>query len=540
MGGQSILSARLREWTTMEYTDGSTDLERLAELMSFGTEREVVDYKKYLDLGKGAPKDNISFVEDCLAMMNRPGGGYLVIGVDGSGNVAHDVARIDPNHFDPSILQEKVRAYCEAPVRINCTVHDLPERQVVLIYIYPAPGGLPVPAAKDGSYRRDGSPKSAEVFRRGDVVVREGTSNVRLRYSHWESLLESYRRQIREEARADVDHLIRRLAEHLAGMNTGEPSLPLDLELEHHDFAQAVRDHLDAGKTRQLHRVVQDFTAGTSRDASPDAEDLTNRLDKVAIIGVEAVRARNKYLYGIVLDALHHAYITYADFSSDSATPGPDGVHVAAVLLEFLKRLLAMGAAAVRISAWWAVDPIVSKDITVDGYRYGTWLRHGQVMAARARLLESKEKSTGGQLLSQALQLLIAVAELRPDVTVPDTGDERQRAARNLLLDSLCAFDLWWCVGASIRNADSPRSAYYPSFAAFHQHRVNRALRVIGSDEQARRKAFPGAKDPVIATHLRKVVELAVRESWNYGGFWSGLAAAPQAEQFVSKHAPSI
>ena len=41
----------------MDYTDGDTGTERLNELLSFGTEREEVDYKRYLNLGKGSQRD---------------------------------------------------------------------------------------------------------------------------------------------------------------------------------------------------------------------------------------------------------------------------------------------------------------------------------------------------------------------------------------------------------------------------------------------------------------------------------------------------
>ncbi|XAS69917.1 hypothetical protein V3C33_21020 (plasmid) [Micrococcaceae bacterium Sec5.7] len=80
--------------------DGRVDDEKMYELLGVGTETDTLDYKSTLDLSRGAEKQKIEFAKDCMAMMNLPTGGYLVIGVDGTGAPALDVAPIDRSHFD--------------------------------------------------------------------------------------------------------------------------------------------------------------------------------------------------------------------------------------------------------------------------------------------------------------------------------------------------------------------------------------------------------------------------------------------------------
>lgn len=533
----------------MDYTDGSTSAERLAELMNFGAERDEVDYKRQLDLGGGSKKDTVAFAKDCMAFMNRPTGGYLVVGVDDNGKVDPEATPITKSHFDPSQLQDKVQTYVDAQVRISCNVHKVDDRLVALIYVHPAPGGLPVPAAKDGTYKDARSNRDAFEFHKGQVFVRQGASNVVLKHSHWPDLLSDYRRRVRDEARADIDRLVHSVAELLgqAQLSAGAPVLPLEPALEPQDYAQAVRGHLDQEKTAALMRQTKDLLAVVARSARPGMDELSERLDRVAIIGVEALRSGDKKLYAEVVSALARAFDTYADIAGDSQAVMPDGIHLASVYLEFLKRLYALGSCAVREQAWWALPALYGKPVTVDHYTYTTWLRYGQVMASRAGLFQSRretadgqEEPTGSQLLTQSLQLLLAVPELRPDLPGPaGDGDDRSNGIRELLLNSLCAFDLWQCVGASLSRQEKWGSAYYPSFASFQQHRVDPALQLMLRDRGARAEAFDGAEDATIHKHLVEVVNAAEREALNNGSFNWGLVFSGMTKEMIDQLLPA-
>lgn len=58
--------------------NGRNDSEKLDELLGAG-EGTHLDYKETLDLATSA--DKLSIVKDLVSVSNRPGGGYLVIGV---------------------------------------------------------------------------------------------------------------------------------------------------------------------------------------------------------------------------------------------------------------------------------------------------------------------------------------------------------------------------------------------------------------------------------------------------------------------------
>lgn len=511
--------------------------------MNFGAERDEVDYKRHLDLGSGPKKDSVAFAKDCMAFMNRPTGGYLVVGVDDNGKVDPEAAPITKSHFDPSQLQAKVQTYVEAQVRISCTVHQLDDRLVALVYVHPAPGGLPVPAAKDGTYKDDRRNRDAFMFHEGQVFVRQGASNVVLKHSHWNDLLADYRRRVRDEARTDIDRLVHSVAELLGHtqLNASTPVLPLEPALETQDYAQAVRGHLDQEKSAALVRQAKDALAVAVRSARPGTEELTSRLDRVAIIGVEALRSDARKLYAEVVAAIARAFDTYADIGGDSGAVATDGIHLASVYLEFLKRLYALGSCAVREQAWWALPALYGKPVTVDHYTYTTWLRYGQVMASRAGLFQSRqeftdgqEEPTGSQLITQSLQLLLTVPELRPDL--PGGDGDQSDGVRELLLNSLCAFDLWQCVGASLSRQEGWGSAYYPSF---QQHRLDPALQLMLRDRDARAEAFGDVQDAVLREHLVEVVNAAEREALNNGSFNWGLIFSRMIKEMIDHLLPA-
>jgi hypothetical protein len=128
----------------------------------------------------------------------------------------------------------------------------------------------------------------------------------------------------------------------------------------------------------------------------------------------------------------------------------------------------------------------------------------------------------------------------RPDyaeeVTLPSA---EQLAPDDWLLNSLCQFDLWWCIvaAANVEERKGNGGVFYPSCAALHQYRAQPALETIATNKEARSEAFPKLPNSTIATAVAVVVGAAVRESHNYGGWWEGLEADARVEQFVTANA---
>lgn len=172
-------------------------------------------------------------------------------------------------------------------------------------------------------------------------------------------------------------------------------------------------------------------------------------------------------------------------------------------------------------------------------YTYASWLRHGTVLAARAGLLQGSDgKNRGGELISLARALVAQTPATRPD----HAADAPASKAEDLhpgdwLLNSLCQFDLWWCILAAVcEPGDQHGGVFYPSCAALHQYRSQPTLERIARDPDARRAAFGDApSDAEIAQAMVEVVQVAVGQSHQCGGWWDGISDSALVDSFVTR-----
>ncbi|QBX55065.1 ATP-binding protein [Nocardioides seonyuensis] len=522
----------------MIVVDGRIDREKVLELLAAGGEQEALDFKATLDLADTGAR--LDFVKDALSMGNLPEGGYIVLGVKDDGTLAvnDDPLDLTGRPYDPSKLRDHVKNWCEAPVNITSAQHDVEGRNVVLIYVFPNPDGLPVPASKTAEApTADG--KMRTVFRQGEVLLREGPTNVRLRYSHWNTLLARYRQQARDEARHDADALVNRVVQSLdAAQPGGKTEIPLDEAMSGEALITAVGALFEAGATVQMRRFLNTVraTASTPRNNA----DRDRALDALGLIACQAVLYDQKDTYNAAIEALWRVYNAGGSSPQHVLSTGADrdtGEHLLAVIL----RVYAVGALVVREKRWGYLTSLVLRSVDVSPtYGYASWLRHGLVYAARVDLLQGDEgRHRGGQALSLARALIAGRAPLRPDyavdVALPPAED---LASDDWILNSLCQFDVWWCVLArASTEADGFHGGiFYPSCAAFHQYRSQPAIDAIALNEEARQLAFPGVPDLTTATALAVVVEVSVRESQNYGGFWVGIDENPRVTAWVAEH----
>lgn len=520
----------------MIVVDGRTDEEKLLELLAAGAEQTALDFKATLNLKNTDAR--LNFVKDALAMGNLPRGGYIVIGVRDDGTPAHDQDPLDFSHgaFDSARLRDHVSGWCEAPVNITSAHHTVDEREIVLVYVAPNPDHLPVPAAKTATLELPGG-KSKVVFREGEVLMREGTQNVRLRYSHWHQLLGHYRDRVREEARRDTDALIRRVVETL-GPVTNATAIPLDQAMDDETLARAVTVAFDANATAQVRRFVNTARAAAI-EADAGSEEQADALNRLGLVGCQAVLNREQEVLDLVVDALWRVY--------DSAGDTPDAVRLAGTaaepaktLLAVLLRVFAIGSLVVREQQWEMLTALVLRRVQVaTHYAYASWLWHGSVQAARAGLLQDEEgKSRGGLLLSLARSLVAERAALRPDhaadVALPSFTD---LSPHDWLLNSLCEFDLWWCViAATSAPASRHGGVFYPSCAGFHQYRSQPAIETIALDATARAEAFPDKSDKEVAAALETVIEEAVGQSHQFGGWWEGAEGDARVAAWLTEN----
>jgi len=519
--------------------DGRTDEEKLFELLASGAEETALDFKATLDLSGRATKDSVEFAKDAISMGNLPGGGYIVVGVDDQGAPSHDQPSIGAEQFDSATLRAKVTRYVEAPVQIVSQPHEVDGRTVVVIYVAPNPDRLPVPTSSIGQYAK-GNGKMETVFSEGEVLIREGTSNVRLRYAHWHGLLERFRESIKAEARSDADELIRRVVEGFrAGRTAYSPSVPLDPGMDDETLVEALIALFESGSTVRVQRFLND--AGLRAGAGePEVRDERLRaLNRIALIACQAVLYRKDDVYRLAIAALERAYNARLLTANSVPWVGNDAAR-AQHYLDVLVRVLAIGGLAVRREAWELLPDLSNRAVKEGGYEWPSWLRHAVTMASRANLLQDTDgRSRGGQALSLARALVAESPALRPDYG-PDTILPRADALAHddWLLNSLCEFDLWWCILALASRPESREAAaYYPSCAAFHQWRSQPTLTYIATEPDVRRAAFGSTTDQVIADAMFAVVMTAVGQSHQYGGWWEGFANDPQVAEYLKAHA---
>ena len=529
--------------------DGRTDEEKLRELLAAGAEETALDFKATLDLSDKSSKDVLALVKDCVAMGNLPNGGYIVVGVDDTGAPAIDQPPIDITRFDSADLRAKIARYTEAAVHVISQRHTLQERDVVLLYISPSPDGLPVPFSHIGQYPSGKEMKT--VFRPGEVVVREGTSNVQLRYAHWHQLLGTYRDRIRHEARGDANSLIAQIVSALGAGSGGSPgtalpTTPLVVGMDWETFDEALVTHLEATSTVRVERFLRATVEGVS-SAFPVAQGpgsepnsaYEDGLDAIAVIAINTVEHHRDDIYKSAVRALSDTYEAGGRAPTRDVGNIGSEVRSAGHWLQVAQRVLAIGRAVVASKRFDLLPQLVHRRVEMaQDYAYETWIRHAYVGASRSGLLPTNE---GAPLLSATRLLLGQRPWLRPDLM--STAEYQPGAPisdQDTLLNQLVQLDVWAGVIATLAQTSRPGLAYFPSCGAFHQYRAQPAIDTISSDETARRGAFPDDTDSSIAHALARVLKAALHQSLMYGGWWEGVEDDSSVATFLTSHGVDI
>ena len=469
--------------------DGRTDMEKLIELLG-EPEQEHLDFKEGVDLSKS--EDKVKFVKDVVAMSNCPPGGYLLIGVSDSGEPVKPIKTLDREQFDGARLNDLIRSQTEGQIQIISQLHEIEGDEVVLIYAHHEGSGLPVPMNKLGQYKNDKG-KDVVCYRPGEVWLREGAQNVLLRWSHWDMLLRGHDQRIREEARADINSLIAELSKALRG-GPGNISIPLAADMADEAFVEAMITNLEIGSDL---RIGQFLASAIATDSNTDV--FCQSLDKLTIVAVQALALGVPDITKRAVDTL---ITIYQQLDHDAA----------AQKLEVIVRAYVIGAAAVRYRAWRVIRDLVLHPSSAHpslNYVYSSWIREGQVKASRSELFPGD--SRGSLMIPSARLLAIEHAAMRPDLSSVDTSTNDGHDSPDRLLDSLCQFDILYCLVVAAEG--NHHGEAYPASSAFRQERANPALSLVVSNAEVRRKLLPESDDSQVAQAIHEVFELAKNQS---------------------------
>lgn len=233
------------------------------------------------------------------------------------------------------------------------------------------------------------------------------------------------------------------------------------------------------------------------------------------------------------MKTLHEAYVAAA--SSEDVDHVP--VERARYWLSHLLRLFCIGAVVEREEAWWAVAPLVNRRV---GDYYLTWFRHGLVHASRAELLSGGQQE-GALILVMARDFAARHPALRDDLGDLAVLDGYELPSADAMLDSLCRFDIRWCIVAAASHPNEREGkVFYPSCAALKQARAQPAVAQLATDAQVRRALLPKADwvlDTQFADAMKSVLHIAVMQSHHNGVWWPGIDADERVATFIKMHA---
>lgn len=529
--------------------DGIVSAEKLSQLLGLEAEYPELDFKSRID--PAGRRGEVGLARHVGAMRVR--GGYIVLGVDGSGVPTGEMDEVDLRSFDEANLAPKLLRYLE-DVDVRVQVFDSNAHKIVLVCVLPSPTGCSFFKA-DGKYTRDDG-REVVAFREGDVFWRDGTRSMRMTRAGLEKVIEARVGEAKDEWLAE-QHGIRRRERELdevgppqavggptsggqaeSEADGGRPPLDrLNLDLGPGELEPIVIELARAGDEIGFGHLLSDAVArARAQIESGDIESgLVDLLDRLTCLAAVLLEHRVMDWFGRVVETLSKIYsLGFGPGDarrfgySTSIDPKEIGPRVWLALIE---HVYALGGLSVRLEHWDAVRILtlqLPRPLAEEGYDKN-WLRHALTMAARAdHLQEEKEGGVAVDigLLSLARKVVGRLGCLQPDGLDPEDDSIFTDLAQFDLLSNLIAID-------DVREPQG--RVFYPNFARFRQERIQPiADRVVQEPEL--RSALLRNGEEVLAEALLEVGNRAANEGWRFDGFM-GWERTPVAT-FIAGHLP--
>ncbi|HET6381551.1 MAG TPA: ATP-binding protein [candidate division Zixibacteria bacterium] len=471
------------------------DIERVRELLAEQHEYEGLDYKETLNLTR--QRDLVELAKDLGAMSAE--GGHILVGATDSGELAAGIPDADAPQWDEARLRGRIRRYLP-DVDLRTAVHLIDGVMVAVVWVSPHPLGFAIFAA-DGQY--DDPPRGQQtVFRQGDVYVRRGSASVRADPRDMERLrlrfIEQERARVRREWASDVTSV--------SGPTASPPPRSPAWDLPIQDFISLVEELLARGTNVPL-RLLLARTKSVAADliAADDARQLNDILDRIACVAAYGLTLNLDWLVRESLAAFWSAYEAGHD---RFAQTGTRGLAAQKVWLDIARRVVALGAYAVRAERWQYARDLALRpgEPNQPATLHRTWIRYALTHAARADLLTRTEngRQVPMSIISLAVEDANRLEPLRPD----------QPSGSDAILESACQFDA--LAGLAYMATGARWGNVYPSFAAFHEYRTEPIVVRLIEDGEVRATVAP-LTDDGLADSLRWL-DAAAREQ--FFGIW--------------------
>jgi hypothetical protein len=492
--------------------DGTVTAEKLAELMAVQTEYDALDYKAFLDPSRN--DDRIEFTKDVASMQALSDGGYIVVGVDGTGRPTTQAGIIDSRLFDETALRQAVEKYLPPPNHLVAQVHVVDGISVALVYVGRRAEGFTI-------FKSQGQTSAGRaIFQAGDVFVRHGTSSERWQQHDLETLLKQRDRQVREveRARSAVALDVGSRAQSIARGPLGQ----ITWNLSDEDFSTSLSEAVRVDEFAVVRAAVLGLkAAAVSAYVDSDKDRLSTVLDRLTAACAVCLTLSYERGLAVTLAQFSDLYDSPRDVLADNHTR-----KAAALWWEIVTRVEALGGLAVRLREWSQVSALATHRYSESPtYGYASWLRHGYVEAARANLItNSTQWASGAALVAFAREHAGNISALRPDVEAVEEGAGQPESV-DLVLDSIAQFDLLWCTMAVAVGREHD---HYPGFAFFAATRVRPVINIVLANPDVRTRLLPDASDEQWLESLRAVFDRARQQSLQSGRFWDMPIPGPQ------------
>ena len=481
-------------------------IDKLRALLAQANEASAVEYKSAWEPSDRG--DLLEVTKDIAAMESLVEGGHIIIGADNAGRPSGSFPTHGTDQFDEQRVRSKVVAELSEPLDLHLAMHELDGAHFLIIGVGPYANGHRV-MNKEGTYT-DASGKSNTVWRKGDTLIRRGTSSVRWNQNEATNLIERLISARKESWMAEAAEIASRTSPAPAPQVIRSGIVPLeglvDIVLEAIRASDLVTvDLLIRSVSAELRRLL----APASRDESVLVVEIDAQLFRLDVIAILTARYDRWKEFDASLSAYRKAY---ALNDEDVPAWGPKSFPQAHE--SFLRHLYAIGAVLTEDSNWRGLTAVarLSPEHSGDGY-WPSLIAKAAVLIARLStpraqvgLPTSIENGTRSGVIERVKPTTKELFRI--------LGEFPSYAETELLV----AFDFY----AALVNVDQERKLKsYTNFAFYPSAMSDRAAVAVIQIPEAR-KAIGQESDSALREALEAIARTAHHESFGQGG-WSGF-----------------